>query len=228
LESAGGQATFCLVKGKEVAVPEPALPAYLSIPDSAKADQRGGTVIHEGVWSFEEHERLVSDPSGYRLDGCVRCGEGWHGHGCRYRRLRDQPDRAETAIRRYICTGCGGVWQVLPAFLARHLHRTWGAVQSRMAQTGVLSRAGPEWRVRSKPTTTWRWRRRLEASAARLTQALGAAGVDLASVVSGSLLATSRAELVEALASAGVVAGRHKTGALAVWVHRLVPGVRLM
>ena len=38
----------------------------------------------------------------------------------------------------------------------------------------------------------------------------------------------SRGEWVDALAAAGVVQGPRKLEQLAVWVHRLAPGVRLM
>ena len=104
--------------------------------------KQGGTLIAEDVWSFEEHRSRMETPSGYRPEGCPRCDGFLHGHGCRWRKLRDQPDSAEEAIRRYLCPECGAVWQVLPAFIARHLHRTWGAIQSRLVAAGVLERTG--------------------------------------------------------------------------------------
>ena len=152
-------------------MPEPALPGYLNTPYSAKG-QRGGTLIAEDVWDLEEHRRRVASPDGYRPDGCPACQAFVEGHGCRPRRLRDQPDSATEDIRRYLCTLCGAVWQVLPAFLARHLQRTWGAVQSRMVAAGVLEGSGAEWRVGMKLTTTRRYMARLMAVASVLVQVL--------------------------------------------------------
>jgi hypothetical protein len=97
-----------------------------------------------------------------------------------------------------------------------------------MVRDGVLVRAGPERRVARKATTTWRYRRRLVASARALTQILQEAGVDLGEALGGRVLLASRAELVESLAAAGRVSRTDKLGGLAAWIHRLVPGVRLM
>lgn len=207
---------------------EPALPEYLSTPYSAKPWQRGGTLIAEDVQDLEDHRRKVLDPNWYRPDGCPRCSGFLIGHGCRFRILRDQPDSAGEEIRRYRCLLCRAVWQVLPAFLARHLHRTWGAIQSRLVAAGALEKTGAEWRVRGKPTTLHRWLSRLTAVATVLTQALAESGGAAAAVVADLGSQCSRGELVEALARAGLVDKRHKAGQLASWVHRLVPGIRVM
>lgn len=209
-------------------MPEPALPEYLNTPYSAKPWQHGGTLIAEDVQDFEDHRRKVLDPHWYRPDGCPRCSGFLVGHGCRYRILRDQPDSAGEEIRRYRCPPCHAVWQVLPAFLARHLHRTWGAVQSRLVAAGALERTGAEWRVPSKPTTLHRWLTRLTAVATVLTQALAESGGEGAAVVAHLGPHCRRVDLVEALARAGVVAKQLKIGGLACWVHRIVPGVRVM
>ncbi len=205
---------------------EPALPEYLSESYAAKPSQLGGTLLAE-VWSFEEHRLRVMSPEGYRPDGCPHCDGFLHGHGCRWRRLRDQPDSAWEEIRRYRCPLCRAVWQVLPAFVARCLHRTWGAVQSRLVAAGLLERTGAEWRVEPKPSTLSRWQRRLLASAIVLTQALVEGGGEVAAVVQALGAWCSRGELVESLAAAGVVDSRRKLGRLASWVHRLVPGIRV-
>ncbi len=209
-------------------MPEPALPGYLNSPYAAKPSQRGGTLIAEDVWDLDEHRRRVAVPDGYRLDGCPRCRGFLHGHGCRWRRLRDQPGSAAEEIRRYLCVPCRAVWQVLPAFLARHLHRTWGAVQSRLVAVGALEGTGAEWRVGAKPTTTVRWLARLWAVASVLTQALVESGEDAASLIRELGIGCSRQELVEGLAGAGLVDEQRKLGQLASWVHRIVPGVRVM
>ncbi len=147
---------------------------------------------------------------------------------CMTRTLRDQPDSAAEEIRRYLCSICRAVWQVLPAFLARHLHRTWGAIQSRLVAAGALERGGAERRVAAKPTTTARWLARLQATAIVLTQALVECGGEVASVVRELGIGCSRRDLVEGLARAGLVKQRHKLGELACWIERVVPGVRVM
>jgi len=208
---------------------EPALPDYLNTSYVAKPWQRGGTLIAEGAWDFEEHREKVLTPDGYRPEGCPGCQGFLVGHGCRYRRLRDQPDSAEEMIRRYRCGVCLAVWQVLPAFLARHLQRTWGAVQSRLVAAGVLERTGSEWRMRSIPTTLRRWSLRLAAIAIVLTQARAESGNDEVSLtVTGLGGWCSRRELVEGLAEGGLLEKRQKLGDLAGWVHRVTPGVRVM
>lgn len=209
-------------------MPEPALPEYLSTPYSAKPWQRGGTLIAEDVQDLEDHRRKVLDPHWYRPDGCPRCSGFLIGHGCRSRILRDQPDSAGEEIRRYRCPPCHAVWQVLPAFLARHLHRTWGAIQSRLVAAGALEKTGAEWRVRCKPTTLHRWLSRLTAVATVLTQALAESGGAVAAAVADLGSQSSRGELIEALARADLVDKHHKAGQLACWVHRLVPGIRVM
>ncbi len=209
-------------------MPEPALPEYLSTPYSAKPWQHGGTLIAEDVQDLEDHRRKVLDPHWYRPDGCPRCSEFLIGHGCRYRILRDQPDSAEEMIRRYRCLPCRAVWQVLPAFLARYLHRTWGAIQSRLVAAGALEKTGAEWRVGSKPTTLHRWLSRLTAVATVLTQALAESGGEVGAVVADLGLHCSRGDLVEALARAVLVSNHHKVGQLSCWTHRIVPGIRVM
>jgi hypothetical protein len=132
-------------------------------------------------------------------------------------------------IRRYLCVPCSAVWQVLPGFIARHLHRTWGAVQSRLVAAEVLERSGTERRVDAKPTTTWRYVRRMAAGAIVLAQLLAESGGEqVGAVVKHLGLHCSRAALVEGLAAAGVVDKRQRMGQLAGYIHRLAPGVRLM
>lgn len=209
-------------------MPEPALPEYLSRPYAAKPFQRGGTLIAEDVWELAEHLKRVADVGGYRPEGCPLCQGFLIGHGCRGRKLRDEPESAEELIRRFRCVFCRAVWQVLPAFIARHLHRTWVAVQSRLVAAGVLAGGGGERRVSAKPTTTRRWRLRMLATAVVLTQALLECGGAVVEVVKGTGSWCRRRDLVEALAGGGLVESPRKVGQLACWVHRVVPGVRVM
>ncbi len=213
-------------------MPGPALPEYLSKPYSGKPNQRGGTLINEDVWDLEQHRELVRCPDGYRPEGCPRCNRSLQGHGVRYRQLRDQPNSAEEMCRRYWCVVCRAVWQVLPAFLARHLHRTWGAIQSRLVAAGELAETGAEWPVRPIPSTLRRWSERLAATAIVLTQSLTEDKSEVSSKVSAAVSAIgswcSRAQLVEKLAGAAAVEERQKLGRLGCLIHRLVPGVRVM
>jgi len=209
-------------------MPEPALPEYLNVPYADKPAQRGGTLIAEDVWDLDQHRRQVTDPDGYRPDVCPRCGRTVQGHGCRTRKLRDQPDSAAEEIRRYRCPHCPAVWQVLPAVIARNLHRTWAAVQSRLVRGGLLKATGAEWRVLRKPATLKRWQRRLAATAIVLTQVLAECGEAVQAVIAPLGGGCSRGQLIDGLADRGLLDGRTKMAQLASWIHRLVPGVRLM
>lgn len=209
-------------------MPEPALPDYLNRAYAAKPSQRGGTLIAEDVWDLEQHRSRVTHPDGYRPDACPACGAFLEGHGCRARTLRDQPQSAAEDIRRYRCPACHALWQVLPAFLARHVQRTWGAVQSRLVGARALKATGAEWRVPPKPGTLKRWLRRVAASAIVLTQALAQCGAPVLAVIASLGAACSRAQLIEGLADRGLLDSPTKMAQLASWIHRLVPGVRLM
>ena len=209
-------------------MPEPAAPAYLTSTYVSKTGVRGGTRIAEAVTDLATHHERVRSPDGYRPERCPYCGRKPHGHGIRSRKLRDQPDSASEDIRRYRCRPCRAVWQVLPAFLARCLHRTWGAVQSRLVAAGALKATGAEWRVRSKPTTLARWLSRLETSAVTVTQSLVEAGVGVSVILQEVGIVCSRLVLIEALADQRVTSAPRKLQELACLAHRITPGLRLM
>ena len=208
----------------------PEAPGCLSTPYSAKPGQRGGTLIDEEVTDLATHRRLVVDPDGYRPDSCPTCFfKGLvHAHDFRPRRLRAQPESPEEQIRRFRCPPCGAVWQVLPAVIARHLHRTWDVVQSAMVRSEGLDRIGNERRVRVGARTVRRWAGRLLLSALVLVQVLGESASFFEEVLADLGLACTRAQLVESLADGGLVEPERKLADVASWVHRLVPGVRLM
>lgn len=207
----------------------PAAPAYLTSTYSSKPGIKGGTLIAEDVADVQAHRERLRSPDGYRPESCRHCGRRPHVLDTRSRTLRDQPDRACEDIRRYRCRPCRAVWQVMPAFLARYLHRTWGAIQSRLVAANELAATGAEWRVRSKPTTLARWVSRLRVSATILTQALAEAGHSSISATLQRIgIVCSRAELVEALASDGHTEPQQELEELACWIHRLAPGLRLM
>jgi hypothetical protein len=210
-------------------VSSPAAPAYLTVTYASKRHQRGGTLIDEVVLDLETHRERVREPDGYRPERCPRCGRAVHALDRRRRKLRDQPDCAEADIRRYRCRPCHAVWQVLPAVIARYLHRTWGAVQSALVAAGVVRASGGEWRVRRKAGTLSRWCRRLRSSALALTQALSDTGeAAVAEVVAAAGIDCSRLHFAEALSQSGLTEPGRKLEQLACWIHRVVPGLRLM
>lgn len=206
----------------------PAVPSCLTIPDSAKPSQKGGTLIAEDVSTLDDHRRRLADPDGYRPERCGHCGQAHpHAHDFRERVLRADPETPVELIRRYLCTACGAVWRVLPAVIARHLHRRWAVVQSAAVAVGELASGGSERRVAVPGRTVRRWASRLRASAAQLTQLLATTGLAAAEVIGRTGSAGTRAELVDAFAVAGLVAAARQLEQVAGWIHRLVPGIRL-
>ena len=74
-------------------------------------------------------------------------------------------------------------------------------------------------------STIARWRGRLMLPALVLAQVLLGAGVE---VSSGMSMTSTCAELVDGLADEGAIDGERKLEQVAGWVHRVMPGVRLM
>ena len=182
------------------------------------SSQKGGTLIAEGVTDFETHEQRLVDPDGYRPELCLRCLFGiLHAHDFRERKPKQDPDHPVAWIRRYRCAypACGAIWQVVPWFLARCLHRSWEVVETAVA--GTRSPSQPKVPTR----TVQRWRQRLRCSARRLVSVLASSGEPRWEALAGKLgLDASRGALL---------AVWHRGMApLAALVHRLVPGVRLM
>ena len=209
-------------------MPVPAAPSYLTSTYASKPDQKGATLVAEDVTDIATHRERVVSADGYRPESCTHCGRKPQALDIRLRRLRDQPESGLEEIRRYRCRPCGAVWQVLPAFIARFLHRTWGAIQSRLVAAGHLVATGTEWPVRPKPATLARWLSRLESSAVSLTQSLAESGAPVMSTLEELGILCTRLELVEALASHGVTSASRKLQALACLSHRVAPGLRLM
>jgi hypothetical protein len=207
---------------------EPAVPAYLNSTYAAKRTQRGGTLIAADVTDLATHRERVAGSDEYRPQSCGHCGRKPHVLDIRSRKLRDQPGTGFEDIRRYRCRGCRAVWQVLPACVARCLHRSWGAIQSQLVAAGQLVATGAEWRVRLKPTTVRRWVGRLESSAIVLTQALTEAGALSQAILKELGIKCTRLKLVEALARHGITTARRKLEELAGLLHRVAPGLRLM
>ena len=194
--------------------------------------QKGGTIIAEDVIDHATHERRICDPDGYRPPFCPTCGErGLHVHDYRTRVLRAEPDNTPVAtIVRHACVACQAIWQVLPAFLARHLWRTWRVVTHTL--TPEDGRRAPE------PTRQWppvprrtarRWRARWQRPAHALAQILTASGAAAWAALAGLFPADATCgDVVAAYARQhGSRIGR-AVAAVAALIYRLQPSVRLL
>jgi transposase-like protein len=207
----------------------PALLSCLNTPYSSKCGQKGGTVLAGEVRSIEEHDKRLCDPDGYRPLRCPRCRYArMHAHGFRWRRLRSDPDRPFIGIRRYRCFACRSVWQVVPGFLARCLHRRWIVVRSVLVRKGVLRASGDEINVSVPGSTVRRWSLRLRADLQRLRVWLSGLNEPMRSLVTSLDMNSSCADLIEALAGARAVPVEAKLGHAACLIHVASPGVRIM
>lgn len=188
------------------------------------SSQKGGTIIAEDVTDAAMHERRLCDPDGYRPRFCPRCqGTTLHVHDYRERVLRAEPGAPIATVVRHACAACTAIWQTLPAFIARHLWRSWRVVERALIET-----ATPRW-PRVPDRTRRRWRTRWLRPARFLVQVLATSGSAAWAALAGSLPATAGcADLVAAYAKAEVAAAGHRLGAMASLVYRLQPKVRLV
>ncbi len=209
-------------------LPPPAPPSCLMRLYSSKPGQKGGTLIAEDVHDLAAHELRLLDPDGYRPERCPRCGHGvLHAHDHRLRMPRDQPRGSSIVIRRYACVSgaCAACWQILPAFLARHLQRAWETIESAsLSDTPTAPPPSPPvpW------STTRRYRSRLSSCASALRSAFAAVGAGVDAVLSRLGEAVTRAEFCRALSLGGFLDPARRLASLASYLHRLVPGLRLM
>ena len=190
--------------------------------------QKGGTIIAEDVTAWATHDRRICNPDGYRPPFCPTCGERrLHVHDYRERVLRAEPDIRVATIVRHTCVTCQAIWQVLPAFLARHLWRTWRVVAHTLTpDDGPPSPVEPQRWPRVLPRTARRWRARWQRPAQALAQILAASGEAAWAALAGLLRPDATcADLVAAYAR--VPAGQ-PVAALAALIYRLQPKVRLM
>jgi hypothetical protein len=186
------------------------------------SSQKGGTLIAEDVQDLETHERRLETPDAYRPAMCPRCRANVHIHDLRPRQLLDDP-AGSTEVIRFRCADrerCGAAWQILPAFLARHLCRSWAVIENAIAkprQSTVPAR------------TRRRWQSRL-ASPARLLIALLTTTTDelLCGVATAVGLDARRHDLVKRYAEQTAPAEGSYLAGLAGLFHRLSSGVRLM
>ena len=190
---------------------------------------KGGTVIAEDVWDREAHQEALLDPDTYRayIGDCRNCGY-WKVHALCFRTRLLYPAEVhdqikEEDIRLYRCPkkGCGAVYTILPAFVARHLWRDWQTVE----EVCEAKREAPR-------STKRRWYGRLASSARQLVQLFKGTlvqtlkgNVDWLRALTEIL---TRREFINVLWSAGVICSPSTFAKVAVWIHRVQPGVRLM
>lgn len=197
------------------------------------SSQKGGTLIAEDVLDRAEHEARLADRDGYRPEYCPGCAHDvLHMHDYRTRCLRAEPDQPVISVIRFRCPppGCSARWQVLPAFVARHLWRSWSVVGTTLARPSETEASEPalpcSQTMATRPPavparTRRRWKARLDSLARMLVQVLASSGdVGLETVARRLGLDATRREWV--------IAMNRSLAALAALVHRLVPGIRLI
>jgi len=194
------------------------------------SSQKGGTIIAEDVTDRATHDRRLCDPDGYRPAFCPNCRDTTlHVHDYRERVLRAEPGGPVTRVVRHECVGCDAIWQILPAFIARHLWRTWSVVEHTLRGAGpppatLETRRWP----RVPERTRRRWRARWLRPAQFLAQILAACGEAAWAAVAGVLApGATCADLVAAYAGARVTPAGQLLDVAAL-VYRLQPKVRLM
>ena len=198
----------------------PAADSCLGQQYSSSPTRKGGTFIDELATDLASHVRRLLSPGLCRPALC-RCGSaGFHVHGRRERHplqlvVDGQPVLVVTILV-FLCTSCSATWRILPAFLPRFLRRSWKVVEEESSPLATPGGAAPRVPLR----TVQRWRARLGQSAQLPVQVLMVAGAALRASAQQAGLDCSRAELL--LAFDGSL------GALAVLLHRLAPGIRLM
>lgn len=196
--------------------------AYSSRKRKDGTPQQGGTYVCGDVQTLDEHERHLREGS-YRPDACRCGGTTLHRHGERLRTLLGAMVSVLIAIAIFRCPKCGATWRVLPAFLARCLHREWDVVEHAVAPREHTEERGPELPLRTRR----RWEARLLQAALVPVQVLATSGdKTLRAVAQAAGLGADRRELIAAYAAA--FPSRGTFASLAELLHRLTPGIRLV
>jgi hypothetical protein len=195
------------------------------------SSQKGGTIIAEDVTERCEHERRICNPDAYRPVFCPTCGgRRLHVHDYRQRVLRAEPGEPMARVVRHECVGCTAIWQVLPAFIARQLWRTWRVVERalRGAQPVPTTIEGRRWPPVPERTRR-RWRARWLRPVQFLAQVLATCGEAVWSALASVLTSEATcADLVTAYASAQATPAGSRLVGLAALIYRLQPKVRLL
>ena len=193
--------------------------------------QKGGTIVAEDVTDLVTHERRLCDPDGYRPPFCPRCRyPTLHIHEYRWRRLLADPEHGLARVVRHECVGCGAIWQVLPAFIARHLWRTWRVVEHTVMEASPRAMRGGDRRWPAVPgRTRRRWNARWLRPALILVRILISSGEAVWEAMARGLGPLARcADLVAAYAEQARAGAGHVLAAIAALVYRLQPKLRLM
>lgn len=192
---------------------------YLDRPRPRKRGDNyvGGTLIAEEIVTLEQHDAALANPDLIRLEACAACN--WpvvHVHDRRTRKL-DGRGSATIDILIFRCArpGCRVVWRVLPAFLARHLWRTWERVGAALGNGGGKRSTTPS-------RTRQRWLRRLREQARMMVVVLARLGPQRAPAVVALGLDATRRNVIEEFG------GFARLAELAALIDRLVPGIRVM
>lgn len=197
----------------------PAADSCLERADNATG-KKGGTTICREVNSIEEHDRWM-DQGLYNPKTCRRCGKPVHAHGTRTRTLVGVLGTIALPILIAVfrCSGCGGIWRVLPGFVPRWLHSPWKVVHN-----AIESRAKklvPE-------RTRRRWSARLRQDGSRPARVLVVSGASyLRELIAKLGPSPSRGKLLSAYATVACTAVS-AVASLAELLHRMMPGIRLM
>jgi hypothetical protein len=195
------------------------------------SSQKGGTIIAEDVTDRATHDRRICNPDGYRPAFCPNCGDRtFHVHDYRERVLRAEPEEPFARVVRHECVGCTAIWQILPAFIARHLWRSWRVVEHTLKGPGP-SPAPLETRrwPRVAKRTQCRWRGRWLRSARFFAQILATCGEpSWAALAAGLTPEATCADLVAGYAGARETPAGQLFAPVAALVYRLQPKVRLV
>lgn len=195
------------------------------------SSQKGGTIIAEDVTDRAAHERRICDPDGYRPAFCPNCRDTTlHVHDYRERVLRAEPGEPVARVVRHECVGCAAIWQILPAFIARHLWRSWRVVEHVLtgAAPAMATLGARRW-PRVPERTRQRWRARWLRPARFLAQVLAACGQAAWAAVASVLRPEATcADLVAAYADARPAPAGQLLADVAALVYRLQAKVRLM
>lgn len=192
--------------------------------------QKGGTIIAEDVTDRATHDGRICDPDGYRPPFCPTCGERrLHVHDYRERILRADPDTPVATIVRHECVACEAIWQILPAFIARHLWRSWDVVAHTVTGDARPAAAMPRRWPAIPPRTARRWRARWQRPAHDLAHILAASGEAAWAALARWLRPDGTcADLVAAYARRNLPLAGEPLAAVAALLYRLQPRVRLM
>jgi hypothetical protein len=195
------------------------LPPTPCLDRPSSSSTKGGTLYASEITDLDGQRRALAQPDLVRpCDGCPRCDGALYVHERRERQLVGHPEAASIGVLIFRCArvGCRAVWRVLPAFLARHLWRAWST---------VAEAVGPKTSSRSPVpgSTKRRWRSRLREVARALVLVLGSRGDDRLAQKASTLGSSAlRHDVVDTFGGLGRLA------LLAVLIHRLEPGVRVM